>query len=233
MKDRIVAKLMDMLAPGIDRRVPRLIFNHEAAARLQALAEGAAWAAADMKGAVACDRKNEVRSHALAAAPAEGLVLEFGVWSGKTINMIADHVGAGREVHGFDSFEGLPEDWFGKYVKGRFHTGGTLPEVRDNVRLHKGWFNETLPPFLESHPGSVAFVHVDSDLYSSAKTIFDSLGDRLVPGSVILFDEYFNYPGWQEHEHRAFRELVEERRLRYQWLAYNQVEWNAAVQIIA
>ena len=52
--------------------------------------------------------------------PDQGLILEFGVWSGKTINMIADNVGQSRQVHGFDSFEGLPEDWFGQFTKGRF-----------------------------------------------------------------------------------------------------------------
>jgi Macrocin-O-methyltransferase (TylF) len=162
----------------------------------------------------------------------QGLILEFGVWSGKTINMIADYVGPSRQVHGFDSFEGLPEDWFGQFTKGRFHTQGKLPEVRSNVQLHVGWFDKTLPDFAAEHRENIAFLHVDCDLYSSTKTIFDLLGDRLVPGSVILFDEYFNYPGWREHEHRAFQELVQERSLKYRWIAYNRVEWNAAVQII-
>jgi hypothetical protein len=105
--------------------------------------------------------------------------------------------------------------------------------VRPNVTLHKGWFDQTLPDFVANHPGPIAFLHVDCDLYSSTKTIFQFLGDRIVPGTVILFDEYFNYPGWRDHEHRAFTELVEERGLECRWLAYNTVEWNAAVQIVA
>jgi hypothetical protein len=131
------------------------------------------------------------------------------------------------------SLEGLPENWFGDFTKGRFHTEGKLPQVRPNVTLHKGWFDQTLPDFVADHPGPIAFLHVDCDLYSSTKTIFQFLGDRLVPGTVILFDEYFNYPGWRDHEHRAFTELVEERGLKCRWLAYITVEWNAAVQIVA
>jgi Macrocin-O-methyltransferase (TylF) len=140
-------------------------------------------------------------------------------------------LGPTRTIHGFDSFEGLPEDWFGKFRKGRFDTGGKLPKVRSNVKLHKGWFDETLPKFVAENDGPVAFLHVDCDLYSSTKTIFQYLGDRIVAGTIILFDEYFNYPGWQQHEHKAFQELVQERGLRYRWLAYNNVEWNAALVV--
>ena len=207
------------------------VYNHEGAARLVAFAEGAAYAASNMKGAIACDFKDDVMMRTLDLAPPEGLVLEFGVWNGATVNMIADRVGSSRQVHGFDSFEGLPEDWFGEYVKGMFHTGGKLPNVRPNVKLHAGWFENTLPDFISKHRENIAFIHVDCDLYSSTKTIFDFLGDRLVPGSVILFDEYFNYPGWREHEYRAFHELIEERALKYRWVAYNRREYNAGVQI--
>jgi hypothetical protein len=70
-----------------------------------------------------------------------------------------------------------------------------LPHVSSNVTLIKGWFDQTLPPFLEKHPAPVSFLHVDCDLYSSTKTIFDSLRTRFRPGTVIVFDEYFNYPG--------------------------------------
>jgi len=104
--------------------------------------------------------------------------------------------------------------------------------VRSNVTLHKGWFEDTVPPFSAANKGEpVALLHIDCDLYSSTKTVFDALGGNLVAGSVILFDEYFNYPEWREHEYKAFQELVEARSLKYRYLSYNQHEWNAAVQI--
>ncbi|MDQ8728053.1 TylF/MycF/NovP-related O-methyltransferase [Bradyrhizobium sp. LHD-71] len=208
-------------------------FSHENARRLQAALEGADYAEKHMKGALASSCKEEVLLHSLAHAPKEGLVLEFGVWSGATINVIADNVGRSRAVHGFDSFEGLPEDWFGMYRKGTFHTGGKLPHVRSNVTLHKGWFQDTLPTFARNHNEKIAFLHVDCDLYSSTKTIFDVLGDRLGPGAVILFDEYFNYPGWREHEYKAFQEFVASRSLKYRYLVYNTQELNASVQILS
>jgi len=94
-----------------------------------------------------------------------------------------------------------------------------LPKVPQNVVLHKGYFADT-PLWLEQHSGPAAFIHIDSDLYESAKDVFDHLGDRIVPGTVIVFDEYFNYPNRQDHEFRAFQELVARRGILYRYLAY-------------
>ena len=122
-------------------------------------------------------------------------------------------------IHGFDSFEGLPEDWRTGFPKGTFRMDA-LPEVRPNVELHKGWFDETLPNFVRQHPGAVAFLHLDADLYSSTKEVLSALGDRLVVGSVLQFDEYFNYPGWREGEFRAFEEFVAESGVEFEYIGY-------------
>jgi hypothetical protein len=213
-------------------RVEERVFDHDGARRLMALAEGADYAARHMKGAFASPDKDAVLLAGLKLAPSAGLYAEFGVWTGGTINLIAEHVGASTTVHGFDSFEGLPEDWH-TFSKEFFDLQGRLPQVRANVTLHPGWFDATLPRFAAEHPDTpVAFLHVDCDLYSSTKTILDALGERLCPGSVIVFDEYFNYPGWREHEFKAFQELVARRSLRYRYVAYNTRRWNTAVQIV-
>jgi hypothetical protein len=86
-----------------------------------------------------------------------------------------------------------------------------------NAQLVKGWFADTLPPFISSHSAAVSFLHVDCDLYSSTKCIFDVLDERVGPGCVIVFDEYFNYPGWQRHEFKAFQEFVGRRSLKYRY----------------
>jgi hypothetical protein len=229
---RTLSLILDAVARRVAHMVADPIYNHDSARRLLALGDSAEYAARHMQGAVATADKNLVILEALTLAPTEGLFAEFGVWRGTTINMIAEQVGDRTTVHGFDSFEGLPEDWHGPYRKGLFHMKGTLPQVRPNVRLYPGWFEATVPRFAAEHPSTpVAFLHVDCDLYSSTKTIFDHLGERLRPGSVIVFDEYFNYPDWREHEYKAFQELVAARRLRYRYVAYNTRDWNAAVQI--
>ncbi len=163
--------------------------------------------------------KFELLSHSLGAVDVpDGIYCEFGVFSGETINYLAD-LRPEATFHGFDSFDGLPEDWRTGFGKGTFAMDG-LPEVRSNVKLYKGWFDATLPQFAKDNPGPVAFLHMDADLYSSTKTVFDALGDRLRPGSVIHFDEYFNYPGWQRGEYQAFEELVEKFGIEYEVLGY-------------
>ena len=154
-----------------------------------------------------------------------GIYCEFGVFEGRTLNFIASQVDG--IVHGFDSFEGLPEDWRAGVPKGTFKTG-RLPAVRENVRLHQGWFDETVPRFARETSGPIAFMHVDADLYSSTKTIFRELGSRIVPGTVIQFDEFFNYRGWQDGEWRAFHELCESHKLTATYLGYTS---NAPAQV--
>lgn len=148
----------------------------------------------------------------------EGLYLEFGVFSGISINQIA-RLKPEQTVYGFDSFEGLPETWRDGFEAGTFQKG-VLPKVEKNVVLVKGWFNKSLPGFLTDHPGDCAFIHIDCDLYSSAKTVLTLLGQRIVSGTVIVFDEYFNYPSWQKHEHKAFTEFLKEHGRECDYFGY-------------
>ncbi|MCH7687135.1 MAG: class I SAM-dependent methyltransferase [Planctomycetes bacterium] len=142
--------------------------------------------------------------------------MEFGVHTGKTINVIAMHTE--NTVYGFDSFEGLPEDWRQGKLNGRYSTDGNLPDVKPNVELISGWFEETLPQFLEKHPESVALIHIDCDLYSSTKTVLTHLKKRIVAGTVIVFDELFNYPEYEKHEIKAFYEFLKETNVQFEWI---------------
>jgi hypothetical protein len=183
-----------------------------------------------LQTATSCSSRYEVLDLAMKHIPGQGLVCEFGVFEADTTNYIAEQL-PNRRVFGFDSFEGLPEHWRPSFGPGTFSTGGRLPRVRSNVTLVKGWFEETLATFAAEYSGPVALLHIDCDLYSSSKCAFEHLGERLVPGSVIVFDEFFNYPGWEEHEFRAFSEFVAARRLRHEYLAYNGQHEQVAVRV--
>nr|WP_245788185.1 class I SAM-dependent methyltransferase [Amycolatopsis marina] len=167
-------------------------------------------------------------AHALSLAPTGGMALEFGVASGNTLRAIAKARGGG-EVYGFDSFEGLPEAWLNGLPAGAF-ARGDLPDV-PGAELVVGLFADSLPDFLERHPGHVDFLHVDSDLYSSAKTVLDLVGPRLRPGSIVHFDEFFNYPGWKRHEYRAWMEYVERTGVEYEYEAYTYNDNQVTVRI--
>lgn len=165
----------------------------------------------------------------LGAAAVDGLVLEFGVRFGGSIRQISRL--AGQDVHGFDSFEGLPESWHNA-PKGSYSTQNVIPAVPDTVTLHQGWFEDTLPGFVEDHAGPVRFMNVDCDIYSSTMTIFEHLGPRIVPGTVIVFDEYIGYEKWRDHEFKAFQECVDAHGWRYEYLCFSFVTRQVAVRIL-
>lgn len=146
------------------------------------------------------------------AADGKGLVVEFGVHKGHSLTILADRF-PDLTVHGFDSFEGLPEAWTGsREDAGAFDVGGNPPELPvSNVEFHVGWFDRTVPEFADATSEPFRFVHLDADLYSSTRTVFEGLSDRFVPGTVMVFDEYFGYHGWRQHEHRAFTEFLKSR----------------------
>ncbi len=170
---------------------------------------------------------------ALDQASLDGLVLEFGVASGSSMRLIA-----GRSprftVHGFDSFEGLPEDWTHFQRKGRFSSAGQPPaNMPPNCQFHVGWFQDTLPDFLTEHPEPVRFAHIDCDLYASTKTVLDALAGRLVPGSILVFDEFWNYPGWQHHEVKALQEFTDESGLDFAFIGFASAYTSVAVRVDA
>jgi hypothetical protein len=159
----------------------------------------------------------------------DGLYLEFGVFSGYTINHIASKIK--NIVHGFDSFQGIPEHW-NSVPAGTFSTNGQLPIVEKNVQLHIGLFEDTLLKFKKDFCDNVAFLHIDSDLYSSAHTVLFSLKDQITKGTIIVFDEYFNYPGWQRHEYLAFQEFINQTGLKYEYLAFAGKGFSVGVRIL-
>ncbi len=136
------------------------------------------------------------------------LCLEFGVWTGDSIRKI-HHQLPKWKIYGFDSFEGLPEQWESN-KPGTFSLDGNKPSVHEDIVLIKGWFNETLPVWVQNNPESspVKLLHVDCDLYSSTKTIFDTIGHLITHQTVIVFDEFLHYPGYEKHEILAFYEFL-------------------------
>ncbi len=103
--------------------------------------------------------------------------------------------------------------------------------MNSNVRLIKGLFCDTLDDFLADHAGNVSFVHIDCDLYSSTKYVLSKLKERLVRGSVILFDEFYNYPGWENGEYKAWVEFAEENSIDFEYIGYNVRHEQVAIVI--
>lgn len=155
-------------------------------------------------------------------AGTHGAFLELGVWKGDSVNALARAFPA-RIIDGFDSFQGLPETWIRSFDGKRLSAKGEfalteLPAVEENVRLHVGFFEASLPRWLATEDGPVSFLHLDCDLYSSTSIALDLLNPRIRPGTVIVFDELCDwneqgaYQRWRDHEWRALGEWVGRHR---------------------
>ena len=142
-----------------------------------------------------------------------GTWVEFGVAKGETLQRIAASRGDAR-VWGFDSFDGLPEDWKPGWPKGTFAMN-QIPRV-PGAHLVTGLFHEVLPAWMPPEP--VTFVHIDCDLYSAAKCALSHVRPMLADGAIIAFDELLNYPGFEKHEMLALYEVTEEAGLQFEWL---------------
>jgi len=133
------------------------------------------------------------------------LYLEFGVYTGGSFRWWCEHLtGPDARLVGFDSFEGLPEDWNPHVSAGAFAVD-SIPEINDpRASLVAGWFDETVPVFdVPDHDQLI--VNIDSDLYSSAVLVLTELEKFLVPGTLVYFDELSDV----DHELRAWKEYLE------------------------
>lgn len=199
--------------------------------QLRARDEAADYVQAHMPEAQIFAQHRKIIEHAVRNSATDGLYLEFGVATGNTIREIAAHAPKDNTVYGFDTFSGLPGDWTGHVETSGAFKQKSVPKVPSNVSLVRGLFEDSLPGFMAEHEGPVSFAHIDCDLYSSTVTILDHIGPRLRTGTLLLFDEYFNYPGWKLHEHKAWTEYCQANGVRYSYIGLTALDGRVLVRI--
>lgn len=205
------------------------------------------------------DSKEKEFDFCLPLCDENGYFIELGVWFGRCINYMASNYPQ-YHFYGFDTFEGVDEIWEtgGKTVdmkrfqvpqdKADPKTG--MPGVKDNVTLIKGLFQDTLDGWLKEHEGPVSFINMDPDIYSAAIYSLEKLNERIVPGTIIRFDELccwrtVGFPGydsqknasisayttWREGEWKAVNEWIEkyDREVKPLWRNWHQ---SAGVEVI-
>jgi hypothetical protein len=162
----------------------------------------------------------DILSASIEAACPGGLYAEFGVYRGASLRRIRACLPRHIPLYGFDSFKGIPEAW-GVFPPGTFATS-VRPNL-PNTHLVEGRFEDTVPKFVRDHPEHVSFIHIDCDVYSSTRAVLMGFADRIVPGTVILFDEIIGYAGYEAHEYRAFRKFIAETGKQFEAIA----RWDA------
>lgn len=128
-----------------------------------------------------------------------GNYLEVGVWRGGTGLVIAEalrHFGVSGDLYLADTFAGVVNagEHDTLYVGGE-HADTTEAQVRKllgdhghhDVRILKGMFPQDTG---EHVAGAIRMLHVDVDVYQSARDVVAWAFDRLVPGGIVVFDDY-------------------------------------------
>jgi hypothetical protein len=139
------------------------------------------------------------------------LYLEFGVAYGESMQFWSLELKSPTSaLHGFDSFEGMPEQG-GPWRKGQFDNGGAVPKSDDpRVSFFKGWFDQVLPSYaLPAH--DVLVINMDADLYSSTIYVLNHLRPHIKPGTLIYFDEMNHV----DHEPRAFDQFTSQNSRKF------------------
>ena len=165
-------------------------------------------------------------SYAIEQLSIDGTIAEFGVFKGDSIKEIAKLV-PDKTIYGFDSFYGLKEDWTGSEMpRGAFNVNGDIPKIdNSNVVFVSGYFDQSLPIWLKNNDDIFSFIYIDSDTYEAAHTVLENIGpSRIVKGTVILFDQYFGYNNWREHEFKAWQEFVKKYNINYEYKAINDTQ---------
>jgi hypothetical protein len=233
--ERAPAELEKTIYSVLQKFAHNTAFSPLAMLSLKASWESALFAEQHIASARTFFNAQELRNHVVELAPQDGLFCEFGVFKGASMRAFASKFAAlkqHRKLYGFDSFAGFSEEWTGSPVgKRQFDVKGALPEVPPNVELIVGFVENTYEAFLarpDIAQQSIAVLHIDTDTYSPAKVVLSLSHARFQEGTVILFDEFYGYPGWK-HEYLALIEAAAEHKFEYEFIGFSHR--SAAIRI--
>jgi len=147
-----------------------------------------------------------------------GTYIECGTWRGGMSAGIAEVLSPEKEIHLFDSFEGLPKaqeidgdaalKWQSNTddplyyenckAERKFAEEAMRLASRPNAQIHQGWFDQTLPTFTK---GPIAILRLDADWYDSTMLCLDQLFPYVVKGGIVIIDDYYTWDGCSRAVH--------------------------------
>jgi phytanoyl-CoA hydroxylase len=155
---------------------------------------------------------------------------EFGVGEGESLDCFLLNKPAGNMMFGFDTFEGIPEPWLG-HPAGHWKSD-PYQSNRADLDIVRGPFEASLSDrdVRGRLARGIGLLHVDCDLYSSTHTVLEGTREFVAAGTVIIFDEFYGYGGWQQCEAGAFREFVEAEKVSFEYLARS--DFQVAIRVL-
>ncbi len=152
---------------------------------------------------------------------------EFGVWRGESFKYL---INTFKKGYGFDTFEGLPEDWHDE-KQGKYSADGIIPNIEGGTFI-AGKFEDTLPTFYSKPKPMASIINFDADLYSSTLCALNYSKPVIDKDTILIFDEFIINKNWEQDEYKALNEFCSNNNLTYEVLAISYVTKQVAVKLI-
>ena len=152
---------------------------------------------------------------------------EFGVWRGGSFQYL---INTFKKGYGFDTFEGLPEDWH-QEKQGTYSAEGIIPQI-DGGTFIAGKFEDTLPIFFTESRPMASIINFDADLYSSTLCALNHSKPVIDKDTILIFDEFITNKNWEQDEYKALNEFCSNNNFTYEVLAISYFTKQVAVKLI-
>ena len=152
---------------------------------------------------------------------------EFGVWRGEAFKYL---IKTFKKGYGFDTFEGIPEDWHNEKA-GSYTSQGVIPKIKGGEFI-AGKFEDTLPKFFSEAKPMASIINFDADLYSSTICALNWASSVIDQNTILIFDEFLINPNWENDEHKALEEFCLQNNYKYEVLAVSFFSKQVAVRLI-
>jgi len=153
---------------------------------------------------------------------------EFGVWRGESFKYL---IKTYKKGYGFDTFEGLPEDWHSEKA-GSYSSEGNIPKIKGGEFI-VGKFEDTLPEFFSETRPKASIINFDADLYSSTICALNYAKPVIDENTILIFDEFIMNKYWEQDEYKALEEFCSKNHFEYEVLAISFFTKQVAVRLSA
>ena len=153
---------------------------------------------------------------------------EFGVWRGEAFRHL---INTFKKGYGFDTFEGIPEDWHHE-KSGTYSSDGIIPQIKGGEFI-VGKFEDTLPKFFAEQRPMASVINFDADLYSSTICALNFSKPVIDEQTILIFDEFLINENWEQDEYRALNEFCLKNDYRYEVLAISFYTKQVAMRLIS
>jgi tetratricopeptide (TPR) repeat protein len=152
---------------------------------------------------------------------------EFGVWRGEAFRYL---IKTFKKGYGFDTFDGLPEDWHDEKA-GTYTSDGNIPKIKGG-KFIVGKFEDTLPSFFAEERPMASIINFDADLYSSTICALNHAKPVIDQHTILIFDEFIINKNWEQDEYKALEEFCANNGYTYEVIAISFFTKQVAVKII-